>query len=300
MPEAGEARVEIHRDLSHRVDLLPAHDVIASAKQVAAGLLLPACRHRIVHNVVHAQIENGDWIGGVLNLRDNLDLARLISSCGPEFEWTSLAEEAKERGFFNQLSGAIHCAHRVLRSPMPTALASHLPGRLHAWRCVQQRRWPKVGKPLEFLGVVARGLAWERDAYPLNLKTRSLKARILVNRRRLSRIIAALHVHRAQPSQLPTPHAEDGGKPSDRIAEETIFSANSTSAVELRVLANWSKSDEQRAARRSKEFHSRTIDFAITTVARPTSYIHDLIASLPSDLPLRLIVGAPDYGYLRI
>jgi hypothetical protein len=43
----------------------------------------------------------------------------------------------------------------------------------------------------------------------------------------------------------------------------------------------------------------RTIDFAIMTVARPTVYIHELIASLRSDLPIRLIVGAPAYGYLE-
>ena len=35
------------------------------------------------------------------------------------------------------------------------------------------------------------------------------------------------------------------------------------------------------------------------TVARPRVYIHDLIAALRPDLPIRLIVGAPDYGYLE-
>ena len=43
----------------------------------------------------------------------------------------------------------------------------------------------------------------------------------------------------------------------------------------------------------------RTIDFAIMTVARSPVYIHELIASLRSDLPLRLIAGSPDYEYLE-
>jgi hypothetical protein len=43
----------------------------------------------------------------------------------------------------------------------------------------------------------------------------------------------------------------------------------------------------------------RTIDFAIMTVARPTTYIHELIGSIRSDMSLRLIVGSPDYGYLE-
>jgi hypothetical protein len=42
-----------------------------------------------------------------------------------------------------------------------------------------------------------------------------------------------------------------------------------------------------------------TIDFAIMTVARPTVYIHELIASLRPDLPIRLIVGGPACGYLE-
>ena len=42
-----------------------------------------------------------------------------------------------------------------------------------------------------------------------------------------------------------------------------------------------------------------TIDFAIMTVARPTVYIHELIACLGPDLPMRLIVGSPSYGYLE-
>src|SRR5262249_16985954 len=43
----------------------------------------------------------------------------------------------------------------------------------------------------------------------------------------------------------------------------------------------------------------RHIDFAIMTDARPIIYVHDLIASLRSDLPIRLVVGTPNYGYLE-
>lgn len=40
------------------------------------------------------------------------------------------------------------------------------------------------------------------------------------------------------------------------------------------------------------------IDIAISTVDRPKGYIHKLMAQLPSDLPVRLIVGSPVYSYL--
>jgi hypothetical protein len=191
--EDGEASVEIHRDLANRVEFLSSREVIASAREVAPGLLLPESRHRIVHNVIHAQILNGDFIGGVLDLRDGLDLARLIAGSGPEFDWTDLALEARDRGYFRHLSGAIHAAHRILRSPLPQPFADHLCGRLHAWRCIQQRRRPRASKVLETLGPLARALAWQRDAYALGLKTRrSLRAQILVNSRRARRAMAAL------------------------------------------------------------------------------------------------------------
>lgn len=41
------------------------------------------------------------------------------------------------------------------------------------------------------------------------------------------------------------------------------------------------------------------IHFVFMTVARPTVYIHDLIAALRPDLPIRLIVGSSAYGYLE-
>jgi hypothetical protein len=185
--------VEIHRDLANRVEFLPNLEVIASAREVAPGLLLPVHRHRIVHNVLHAQIMNKDFVAGVLNPRDGLDLARLILGSGSEFDWKELAEEARERRYLRHLSGAIHATHRILRSPLPSPFSDHFGGRLHAWRCVQQRRWPRITKLLETIGMLALALAWERHAYPLGLKNRrSLRAQILVNSRRAQRAMARL------------------------------------------------------------------------------------------------------------
>jgi hypothetical protein len=191
--EDCEASVEIHRDLANRTEFLSSTEVIASAREVAPGLLLPEYRHRIVHNVIHAQIMNGDFAGGVLDLRDGLDLARLIAGSGAEFDWPVLALEARDRGYFRHLSGAIHAAHWILHSPLPSPFPDHLWGRLHAWRCVQQRRWPRISKVLETLGLLSRALAWQRDAYALGLTSpRSLRAQILVNSRRARRAMARL------------------------------------------------------------------------------------------------------------
>ena len=164
-------------------------------------------RHRIAHNVIHAQIETGNFVGGILNLRDALDLARLVVRCGTEFDWGTLADEARDRGFFHHLSGAIYATHRFLDSPLPIPLKS-LPARIHASRCVHQRQWPVANKIFENFGLLTHALAWDRNAYPLRLGTdRSLRARFLVNRRRAQRAKAILSQLR-----LEVPKLLNGGK----------------------------------------------------------------------------------------
>jgi hypothetical protein len=186
LPKRGEAVVEIHRDLAHRVGLLPSHEVVASAVEVAPGLLLPTLQHRLTHNIIHAQIENGDFVGGLIDIHNTLDLARLVWRAA-EIDWHRLATEARTRGIFRQVSGALHASNSVLQSPLPKAVQS-VSGRVHAWRCARQREWPMLSKIPEAYGLICRALAWERDAYPLGLgDSRSLKAHVLVNTRRIHR-----------------------------------------------------------------------------------------------------------------
>jgi hypothetical protein len=191
LPPAGDISVEIHRDLACRVDLLPASEVIVSACEVAQGLLLPSPDHRIVHNVIHAQIENGDFVGGTVSLRDTLDLGRLVNRYGTEVDWIDLAKEAHRRGFFHYLSGAVHVSHRVLQSQLPLPLVN-FSSSFHASRCIHQRRWLPINKAAEKLGRLSRALAWDRDAYVLRVPKASLRSHFLVNKRRIQRAKAFL------------------------------------------------------------------------------------------------------------
>ena len=191
LPPAGDISVEIHRDLACRVDLLPASEVILSACEVAQGLLLPSPDHRIVHNVIHAQIENGDFVGGTVSLRDTLDLARLVNRYGAEVDWIELAKQARRRDFFRYLSGAVHVSHRVLQSRLPVPLVN-FSSSFHASRCIHQRRWLQINKAAEKLGRLSRALAWDRDAYVLRVPKASLRSHVLVNKRRIQRAKAFL------------------------------------------------------------------------------------------------------------
>jgi hypothetical protein len=157
-------------------------------------LFVPSSLHRIIHNVVHAQIVNGDFVGGVLGLRDSLDLGRLIGKNVDAEDWLTLANHARLRGFFRPLSGALHKAAYVSGVVLPEPFRSDHGGRRHLRRCLLQRRWPVFDKVMRRLGVLRRATAWERDAYALRLGTdRSLRAHLRVNRRRLQRIRAALN-----------------------------------------------------------------------------------------------------------
>jgi hypothetical protein len=40
------------------------------------------------------------------------------------------------------------------------------------------------------------------------------------------------------------------------------------------------------------------ISLAVMTVNRPKNFVHRVVSSLPKDMPIRLIVGSPDYSYL--
>ena len=282
--EGAEVCVEVHRDLDYRAEFLPSNEVIASSSEIAPGLLLPHSRHRIGHNVVHAQRLNGDFAGGVLSLRDTLDLARLVAANAPQIDWSALAQEARDRGYFHYLSGAIHAAHRCLHSPLPPPFVDHIWGRLHAWRCIQQRRW-RICQFFEGIGRVTRALAWERDAYGLGIKARwSLQAQIFVNTRRAQRAIAAL---RNSVSSLVAAHVF-------RVTDELPFCELPFCQVNQSLDSN----DGMEKLPRPPERLSG-IDFAVTTVARIGDYIHELIASLPKDLRLHLVVGAPEFGVLE-
>lgn len=188
--EHGErpATIEVHVALSTRPDWLPAEEVFAAAIPVAPGLAVPAVRHRILHNAIHAQMINGDLAGGVINLRDAMDIGRLAVGNAGELDWPAIAAEADVRGAGPILSAALHKAAFATGWTVPEPFRSDRMALRHMRRCLLQRRWRLADRVLRPLGFLSRALAWERDAYPLGLGDRDdLGARLSVNRRRLSR-----------------------------------------------------------------------------------------------------------------
>ena len=185
--------VEIHVEVTPWVRYLSADEVLAQAVGVAPGLFVPSPLHRIMHNVVHAQIANGDFVGGALSFRDALDVGRLMQKDIPVEDWIWLARTARTRRLFRPLSAALHKAAYISGVEVPQPFRSDPSGRRHLRRCLLQKRWPSLDAVMRKVGVIHRAVAWERDAYALGLGSdRGLAAHFLVNRRRLQRARAAL------------------------------------------------------------------------------------------------------------
>ena len=204
LPNEGEALVEIHQDIAYRTEYLPGKELIDASNEIAPGLLLPALQHRILHNVIHAQVSNSARVSGQFDPREGLDLARLIEACGPEFDWSAFAAVAARRNCFRALSGAIHVTHRILGSPLPLPFVADSAGRWHGWRCYHQRRWPMLASFAERVGQLEIAFSWDRDAYALSVTgTPQISDHLRVNRRRglrLWRFFSGLLRRRQDPS----------------------------------------------------------------------------------------------------
>lgn len=215
IPDRGEAAVELHRDVSRWPARLQATEVIRDARVIAPGLAMPSAAHRILHNVLHAQLENGYWLGGVVSLRDTLDLARLVELHGEAVEWIVVREEARSRQNETVMSGALHVAARFLGSPVPGPFVNDRSGRRHALRCEVSERHVHVRRTFQVLDRAHRALNWGRDAYGLEaIGYRGLQLRIAVLRRWLARLARNRWLSRFK--RKGGSHGEVAQSPSDK------------------------------------------------------------------------------------
>lgn len=180
--------IEVHVELATRPELLPVGPIFARARGVAPGLALPAARDRIAHNVVHAQLTNGEYRGGVLNLRDATDLGRLVAAAFDSCDWQELARDAAARGYRTPLAAALHQAAHATGCPIPPPFAADRRAASRLRWSLRQRRWAWLDRLMRPVGFLSRAFAWERDSYALGLGARrDLAAHLQVNRRRFAR-----------------------------------------------------------------------------------------------------------------
>lgn len=138
--------LELHRDIGWQRDMLGAGELLAAARPVTAGgLLLPSLPHRLLHLVLHAQIQDMGLAAGDLRLRDLCELDYLTRRCGASFDWTGFAADCRARGLQGALAALFGLAHRLLGVPLPSPFAGGSGTRFHVARALLQRRLPLGG-----------------------------------------------------------------------------------------------------------------------------------------------------------
>lgn len=180
--------LEVHHELTTRPNLLSGAEVIRQAVPVAGGLAVPSLAHRLLHNVIHGQLINGHYAGGVLDMRDAMDVGRLVCLGEDVIDWLALDGEARQQGTCGLLAASLHQARFVTGCILPAPFAADSSAKRHLRRCLLQRRFPLLDRVLRPAGTLKRALAWERDSFALGLgENRGLDAHLKVNRRRFAR-----------------------------------------------------------------------------------------------------------------
>lgn len=187
------ASVELHTEVSYWPDLLPAQEIFQNAILTPESFKIPSLQHRILHNTIHAQKSNGDWLGGKISFRDILDLKRLLlADVNQEIDWEDFANQCKKSNTFNILASALYCANGFLNAPLPKPFAKSKIGKWHVYRCSFQKNMP-LGDTFQFLGILGRALRWERDAYALSLLGKDTITEVY--KMRLTRIMRRLRCY---------------------------------------------------------------------------------------------------------
>jgi hypothetical protein len=141
--------VELHRDVGSPPlpSVLPTTEVWESSAPLAVdGLRARALSptHRVLHNVLHAQVQDLNFFSGGLPLRQLLTLVLLDQTLGPKIDWSGVREPMRRHGLGSAFHSYVFLAHRLFRMPLPAGEAVTTGGVTHYLRCLAflELGWP--------------------------------------------------------------------------------------------------------------------------------------------------------------
>lgn len=120
-----------------------------------ARVAVPSPAHRLLHLVLHDQLQDRDHFAGRLNLRHLLDIAHLLRS-HPEVDVGELLGRLAPSGVAGAAESHLLAAHELYGAPLPPRAAT-VRARLHHARRLAIARWPRLRRGND----VAAGIAWE-------------------------------------------------------------------------------------------------------------------------------------------
>lgn len=178
---AGHGYVEIHRRafMSARVPpaILPYEALCADAERVQWGelsLLVPSIGHRLLHNILHQQVQNtGRFLPSRCSLRQLFDFVLLRRDADAHgFDWQHLMTQLDGLGLDSATRSYLLSAELLFGQPMPEGVRlrrSHRAYHRIAWMLNRHRRLLSVAVLAERLTNLPRRLvtpSW----YPMKLR----------------------------------------------------------------------------------------------------------------------------------
>jgi hypothetical protein len=113
--------LEVHRHLGWRHLLLPPEILLADARAVAPGLLLPAPWARAFHAIMHWQIQDHGGSRRTLPLKEVLEIARFLART--DVDWAALSVRAELLRVGDECTQAIASAALLLNASVPGEIA---------------------------------------------------------------------------------------------------------------------------------------------------------------------------------
>jgi Uncharacterised nucleotidyltransferase len=153
----GEAwTLDVHRYLSFQRNIVAPADVQREAVPLETDrvrLLAPSPTHRLFHNMFHAQLQNQNYMLGLVSLMQLCDFAALARHHYNSVDWAWLVATAREHGLRRALEAYVHLAVKLLGLQRPSEITEGFRAKFHHWRCLAQLRHPLVSSFVQQLGV---------------------------------------------------------------------------------------------------------------------------------------------------
>jgi hypothetical protein len=138
--------VEIHRALmvDGYADILSTGEALADAGSISCeGLSMKVLSptHRILHNLVHSQLTDANYVTGIIPLRSLNEVAVESRHAPAPVDWGFISRRMAESGRAEVLRAYLYMAHSLLGMPWPPGQRTTLGARLYSMRCKLQLAW---------------------------------------------------------------------------------------------------------------------------------------------------------------
>jgi len=151
--------VELHYYIGEQRDVLPPDPAWRDAVPLDAGgrdLLALSPTHRIVHNLLHSEVQDRGHALRLLRLRQLHELANLAARYGGEVDWPALGDTFARHRLTRIVRARFSLAARLFGAPMPPGFTLDDGG--HLRRCLRAHRSPRLRAALGLIGGISAPL----------------------------------------------------------------------------------------------------------------------------------------------